>query len=138
MQMVVLSTTIYQIMNIAAAHLSGIVSHIFPENFNTDVIPCILQFKPKAFLSFFLFQFIFHVAPKFLDGVEVWTLWGPVHNFQSFQQIPSIAGSSSNSLFYGYCKGQFNKNNSFLVQLYTFLCLQNVFSQQLIVLHSMW
>ncbi len=28
-----------------------------------------------------------------------------------FQQIPSIAGSSGNSSFYGYCNGQFNKNN---------------------------
>ncbi len=66
--------------------------NIFPENFNTIVIPCLLQLKPKALLWMYnrSVQFIFQLAPNLLDGVEVRTLRGP------FQQIPSVAGSSGN------------------------------------------
>ncbi len=58
--------------------------NIFPENFNTNVITLLLQLKPKAFLWMYnrSVQFIFQLAPNLLDGVEVWTLRGPVHNFQ--------------------------------------------------------
>ncbi len=96
---------------ITAAHLSGIVSKYNPEKFNTNVVPCLLQFKPKAFLWMYnkSVQFIFQTAPNLLEGVEVWTLRGP--SFSMFLQIPSIAGSSGNSSFYGYCNGQFNTNN---------------------------
>ncbi len=58
--------------------------NIFPENFNTNVIPCLLQLKPTAFLSMYdrAVQFIFRLAPNLLDGVEVRTLRRPVHQFQ--------------------------------------------------------
>ncbi len=80
---------------------------VFPENLNTNVIPCLLQLKPKAFLWMYnrSVQFIFQLTPNLLDGVEVRTLNGPV------QQIPSIAGSYGYSSFYGYYNDHFNKNN---------------------------
>ncbi len=53
--------------------------NIFPENFNTNVIPWLLQLKPKYNRSV---QFISQLAPNLLDGVEVRTLRGPVHHFQ--------------------------------------------------------
>ena len=58
--------------------------NIFPENFNTNVIPCLLQLKPKAFLWMYnrSVKFIFQLAPNLVDGVEVRTLRGPVHYFQ--------------------------------------------------------
>ncbi len=58
--------------------------NIFPENFNTNSIPCLLQLKPKAFLWMYnrSVQFIFQLGPNLLDGVDVWTLRGPVHHFQ--------------------------------------------------------
>ncbi len=85
---------------IAAAHLSG--DNIFPENFNTNVIPCLLQLKPKAFLWIYNRSVYFPTRPKFVR----WG-WGPDFegaspSFSMFQQIPSVAGSSGNSLFYGY------------------------------------
>ncbi len=58
--------------------------NIFPETFNTNVIPCLLQLKPKAFLWMYnrSVQFIFQLAPNLLNGIEVRTLRGPVHHFQ--------------------------------------------------------
>ena len=58
--------------------------NILPENFNTKVIPCLLQLKPKAFLWMYnrSVKFIFQLAPNLVDGVEVRTLRGPVHYFQ--------------------------------------------------------
>ena len=58
--------------------------NIFPENFNTKVIPCLLQLKPKAFLWMYnrSVKFIFQLAPNLVDGVEVRTLRGPVNYFQ--------------------------------------------------------
>ncbi len=38
-------------------------------------------------------------------------------SFSVFRQIPSIASSSDNSSFYGYCNGQFNKNNRKLLNM---------------------
>ncbi len=66
--------------------------NIFPENINTNVIPCLLQLKPKAFLWMYnrSVQFIFQLAPSLLDGVEVWTLRCSVHHFQcSGRFLPS-------------------------------------------------
>ncbi len=66
--------------------------NIFPEHFNTNVIPCLLQLKPKAFLWMYnrSVQFIFQLAPNLLDGVEVRTLRRPVHHFQcSSRFLPS-------------------------------------------------
>ncbi len=81
--------------------------NIFPKNFKTNVIPCLLQLKPKAFLWMYnrSVQFIFQLAQ--ICSMELRT--SP--SFLMFQQIPSVAGSSGNSSFYGYCNGQFNKNN---------------------------
>ncbi len=58
--------------------------NIFPENFNTNIIPCLLQLKPKAFVWMHQrsVQLIFQLAPNLLDGVEVCTLRGSVHHFQ--------------------------------------------------------
>ncbi len=46
--------------------------NIFPDNFNTKVIPCRLQLKPKAFLWMYnrSVLFIFYLTPNLLDGVE--------------------------------------------------------------------
>ncbi len=72
---------------------------IFPENVNNNVIPCLLQLKPKAFLWMYnrSVQFIFQLAPDLLDGVEVQGFWrGPVHHFQCssrflpLQVVPAI------------------------------------------------
>ena len=56
----------------------------FPENFNTNVISCLLQLKPKAFLWMYKrsVRFLFQLTLNLLDRVEVWTLRGPVHHFQ--------------------------------------------------------
>lgn len=111
MQMVALSTTnirwsesycfyplltlIFGMSNFCSNHSSTSLWHsvsIFPENFNTNVISCILQLKPKAFLWMYngSVQFIFQLAPNLLDGVEVRTLWEPVHHFQCFSRfLPS-------------------------------------------------
>ncbi len=65
---------------------------IYPGTFNTNVIQCLLQLKPKAFLWMYnrSVQFIFQLAPNLLDEVEVWTLRGPVHRFQcSSRSLPS-------------------------------------------------
>ncbi len=51
--------------------------NIFPENFKTNVIPCLI--KPnKAFLWMYnrSVQFIFQLAPNLLNVFEVWTLRG--------------------------------------------------------------
>ena len=62
--------------NYSSTSLRHIVN-IFPENFNTNFIPCLLQLKPKAFLWMYnrSVQFIFQLAPNLLEGVEV-GLWG--------------------------------------------------------------
>ncbi len=73
-------------------HISLACVNIFPEHFNTNVIPCLLQLKPKAFLWMYnrSDQFIFQLAPNLLDGVEVRTLRRPVHHFQcSSRFLPS-------------------------------------------------
>ncbi len=62
--------------------------NIFPENFNTHVVPCLLQLKPKAFLWMYnrSVQFIFQLA-----DIEV-----PVQRFQCssrflpLQVVPAI------------------------------------------------
>ncbi len=94
---------------------------IFPENFNTKCIPCLLQHKPMAFFWMYnrSVQFIFQLAPNLLDGAVIRTLRSQTIN--PFQQIPSVAGSSSNSLFCGYCNDQFNKNNWNLLNMTSFL-----------------
>lgn len=55
---------------------------VFPKNFHTNVIPCLLQLKPKAFLWLHnrSVQFIFQLAPNLLDGVDVRTLRGAFFN----------------------------------------------------------
>ncbi len=58
--------------------------------------------------------------------------WGPdlegaSPSFSMFQKIASAAGSSGNSLFNGYCNGQFNKNNWNLLNMpsvLTISCIQ--------------
>ncbi len=65
--------------------------NIFPENFNTNVNPCLLQLKQKAFL--------------WMYNGSVQFIWGASPSFSTFQQIPSITGSSGNS----YCNGQLKK-----------------------------
>ncbi len=89
--------------------------NIFPDNFNTNVIPCLLQLKPKTFLWMYnrSVQFILQLPPNLLHGIEVHTLRGPVHHFQcSNTFLPSqVVPGIIIVLFYGYCNGQFNKNN---------------------------
>lgn len=50
---------------------------IFAGKFSTNVIPCLLQLKPKVFhwIHNRTAQFIFQVAPNLLDGIAVRT-WG--------------------------------------------------------------
>ncbi len=49
--------------------------NIFPDN--TNVIPCLLQLKPKAFIWVYnrSVQFIFQLAPNLLEGLRT-GLWG--------------------------------------------------------------
>ncbi len=65
--------------------------NVFPENFNTNVIPCLLQLKPKSFLWMYIRSVqSFQLALDLLDGVEVQTLKGQVHHFQcSSRFLPS-------------------------------------------------
>ncbi len=53
-------------------------------------------------------QFILQRTPDLLDGVEVRASRGKSIIFM-FPQIPSVAGSSGYSSFYGYFNGKFNK-----------------------------
>ncbi len=90
---------------ITAAHLSGILSIYILRNSTLMLSHAFCNSSQR--LSFY--PVYFPNCPKFARGVEVWTLRGP--SFSMFLQIPSIAGSSGNSSFYGYCNSQFNKNN---------------------------
>ncbi len=101
--------------NIWYFHLLRLQQHIFLAQcqyisweFNTNVIPCLPQLKPKALLWMYnrFVQLIFKLAPNLLDGVEVWTC----PSFSMFQQISSIVGSSANSLFYGIVMPENNWN----------------------------
>ncbi len=81
--------------------------NIFPENFNTNVVPWILQLTPKTFLSMYkICPVYFPTRPKFARWGWGLNFEGGSPSFSVFQQIPSLVGSSGNSLF---CK--FNKNN---------------------------
>ncbi len=65
--------------------------NIFPENLYTNVIPCLLQLKPKAFLWMYNRSVQFSLFSNFAQ----WG-WGPDFEGASpslsmFQQIPSVA-----------------------------------------------
>ncbi len=57
--------------------------NIFPETFNTNVIPCLLLLKPKAFFWMYnrSVQFFFQLAPNLLMGLRS-NFEKPVHHFQ--------------------------------------------------------
>ena len=91
--------------------------NIFPENFNTNVIPCLLKLKPKAFLWMYnrSVKFIFQLAPNLVDGVEVQTLRGPVHYFQCssrfllLQVVPALVRRMFRVIFLSENKSRPNK-----------------------------
>ncbi len=88
---------------ITAAYLSGIVSIYFLRTSTLMLSHAFCNSSQR--LSFECTIDLSSLFSNSLDGVKV----SP--SFPMFQQIPSVSGSSGNSSFYGYCNGQFNKNN---------------------------
>ncbi len=87
----VIHTVFYSLLNLIFGMSSRIWHSVstFPENFKTNVIPCLLQLQPKAVYKRFV-HFIF------------WWGWRPANpSFSMIQLIPSNAGSSGNSCFMG-------------------------------------
>ncbi len=108
--------------------------NIFPENFNTNMLSHAFCNSSQR-LSFEYnrsVQFIFQLAPNLLDGVEVWTLRGPVHHFQCSSRILSITGSSGNSSFYGYFNGQFTKLLLYKIKIIKLYLFYNQYNYNLL------
>ncbi len=128
-----LLTLIFGMSNFCSNYSSTSLWHsvnIFPENFNTNVILCFLQLKPKAFLWMYnrSVQFIFQLAPNLVDGVEVRTLKGPVHHFQcSSRYLPSLVVPPI--VCYGHC------NSTKTTETLKYAKYSNYFGHHCIVLY---
>ncbi len=102
-------------------HISGIVSIYFLRT--STLMPSATQAKGFPLNVQQIGPVYFLTRPKFARWG--WGLYFEVFSpsFSVFRQIPSIASSSDNSLFYGCCNGQFNKNNGNLLNMQNVLII---------------